>query len=445
MDVIKNDFPEDKLVFLEDGFLDTTSRKTIEGFKNNLKVLIDQTKKEGRVSKFMLIREDDLFPYDWKWTVSSKSTTLEKNVLPLSFELRKQIALEKNSSSNFFGNFLIPVSKEEEEKALEKVDKYTGSVFLPSFFRSTKHFTINTPLGQTGDYNLVDTNRNFIIIDSIDNFLASKYGYSVAYHDSYLDVAHEDLPISEKAIVLINKDRYPEIVKNEKIKEQLKARKVVLYDGDENLAIDMVLTENGVLPSQVGLSYAVYDEEIQNIIDDSIRNLAFCNNLLYDKNHGGSTGHFTSYYDDLNQDYNASLNEIVEYLRKVFPEYANMIKLKSLTDTNFANDLIQQVGSEKLLLALNGYNDLALEDFKKRNLAFRLNRQNITPEIRELFQNTVQLISKYYMGVQNWNYIDSNEQINQLIMQFFQSSTVEEQANAALKLQNLIQENIIKR
>ena len=99
------------------------------------------------------------------------------------------------------------ISDEEIDQALLQVDKTYGSVLLPSKFRSTKHFTINTPLGATGKYNNVESNRDYIIIDDINTFLSSKYAYSVSYRDAYLDISHESLPISEKAIVLINDEK----------------------------------------------------------------------------------------------------------------------------------------------------------------------------------------------------------------------------------------------
>ena len=83
------ELPKDELVSFSDEVLDTNSRETIEKFKHNLEILIRRAKEKGKVDKFMLIREDDYFPYDWKWRVLSPNTNLEKVSTSLSYELRK--------------------------------------------------------------------------------------------------------------------------------------------------------------------------------------------------------------------------------------------------------------------------------------------------------------------------------------------------------------------
>ena len=51
-------------------------------------------------------------------------------------------------------------------------------------------------------------------------------GQYKSYKDSYLDTTHERLPISQDAIVLINQDKYPELIKDDEVREQLKMRKM---------------------------------------------------------------------------------------------------------------------------------------------------------------------------------------------------------------------------
>ena len=191
---------------------------------------------------------------------------------------------------------------------------------MPSYFRSTKHFTINTPLGVTGDYNSVKLGRKFIIIDTMDNFLNSGYAYSVGYRDAYLDVTHEPLKISDQAIVLIDSDKYDDIIKDESIASELESRRVIKFRGDEILAIDMVLSEMSILPSRIGMRYAFYDEEIHKILDSSIIELAEKNNLLLNKSHGGSLspegGHFSNYFDEKNHDRRKYFNDLAAFIRE---------------------------------------------------------------------------------------------------------------------------------
>ena len=58
--------PENELVPFEGEVLNTASLENIAIFKHNLAVLMSRTKAKGKVEKFMLIREDDYFPENWK-------------------------------------------------------------------------------------------------------------------------------------------------------------------------------------------------------------------------------------------------------------------------------------------------------------------------------------------------------------------------------------------
>jgi hypothetical protein len=304
------EFPENELVSfqLKDGVLDTNSRASEEILKHNLEVLVNQAKEAGKIDKFMLIREDDFFPHGWEWNVLSKNTNLEKEQTKLSYKLREQYALREAKHDGYSG---MDSGQTYESKA--RVDKNIGSIMLPSRFRSTKHFTVNTPLEVTGDYNMVSTDRDYIIIDNMNGFLNSGYGYSVAYHDAYLDVSHEGLPISEEAVVLINDKNYNRIIEDSNVAEELAQRKVVRYKGETYLAVNMILSEMGALPSRIGFKYANYDKEIKDILDKSMRDLASENGLFFNKSHAGKEEHFSNYYDDKNTDYQNEKREYIKY------------------------------------------------------------------------------------------------------------------------------------
>ena len=262
------ELPEDELVSFSDEILDTNSRETIEKFKHNLEILIKRAKEKGKVDKFMLIREDDFFPDGWEWRVLSKNTNLEKVCTRLSYELRKAYALEQKGINPYSEIMGINIPNESYEQPIQDIadeDKTLGDILLPSRFRSTKHFTVNTPLEVTGNYNSVHTNRDYVIMDDVNEFLASEYGYSISYRDAYLDISHESLPISTGAIVLIGDENYDRIMSDEKIASQLAQRRVIRFKGDTDIAINMILTERGALPSQVSPQYADYDDEIRTM------------------------------------------------------------------------------------------------------------------------------------------------------------------------------------
>ena len=390
------ELPEGELASFSEEILDTNSPIAIKKFKHNLQILIQKAKTEKKIDKFMLIREDDFFPEGMEWRVLSKNTNLEKAYPKLSLELRKAYALKQSGIEPYrelMGVKIPNATFEQEMEALSKIDKDIGTVLLPSHFRSTKHFTINTPLEVTGDYNNVETERDYIFIDDIAGFLNSGYAYSVDYRDAYLDISHESLPISENAVILINDKNFERVTKDEKIAEELSSRRVVRFKGDETIAIDMILTELGALPSKVGFRYAEYDNEIRDILETSIEGLAKNNNLLFRKSHGGelkpSGGHFSNYYDSKNQDYARALEDFSKFISQKFPE--------QFKDTfRGETKLLEEVEPELIIEAINEYNEHAQEKIKNALENYKEDRKKITPEIHQAFVRTVHKINDFY-------------------------------------------------
>ena len=428
------ELPDNELVPFAEEVLDTNSKENIEKFKHNLEILIKRAKGNGKVDKFMIIREDDFFPDGWEWRVLSKNTNLEKVGTNLSCEIRKAYALEQTGINpyNEMMGMNIPIPSDQVTQSLSKIDKTLGNVLLPSRFRSTKHFTVNTPLEVTGNYNWVDTNRDHVIIDDIHAFLTSGYGYSISYHDAYLDVSHESLPISADAIDLIKDEDYDRIMSDEKIASQLSQRKLIRVKGDIDVAIDMILTENGVLPSQVGTKYANYDDEIRTILDSSIRKLAEKNNLFFDKSHGGELkldggGHFSNYYDEKNQDFEQAHSKFVDFLRQKFPEYEALFPSQLVITSKNSQEIVKNIGTAKLLEAIDEYNELANKQMEQRLEEYKQDRKKITPEIHQKFVETIHLIDNFY---KTHTKCESHEQ-EEAIQKFMQGDTVSEQLQAA--------------
>ena len=445
------DLSEGELVSFSDEVLDTTSRVAEEKLKHNLEILIKQTKEKGKIDKFMLIREDDFFPEDWEWRVLSKDTNLEKESTMLSVELRKAYALEQSGKEPFVElmGMKMPRSYDETMEALSKIDRNIGNVLLPSRFRSTKHFTVNTPLGVTGDYNSVSADRDYIIIDDMNAFLDSGYGYSVAYHDAYLDVSHESLPISENAIVLINDEKYERIMQDEKRAAELAQRKVIRFKGDESIAIDMVLTEMGVLPSQIGFRYANYDNEIRSILNSSIRELAEEHDIFFDMSHAGDVeaqkGHFSNYYDDKNKDYEKAMQEFIGFLREKFPEKEELFPEYLRFTESTSQNIIQALGTTAVLDAIDEYNELAKNKANESLEKYKEDRKNITPEVHDKFVSTIALINNFYKGDKKFEDYDDRLKTEESIQRFLQSSTVEEQLEAAGTVWKLLPSRAIQR
>lgn len=448
----KIDFIDGKIMNItENGVIDTNSYKAIEIYKHNLEVLVNEALEKGHVDKFFIIREDDFFPVNFEWNITSADTNFEKTNLPISSEIRKEIVIERKGLNREVNGMILPISQDEIIEGMKDIDKEFGNVYLPSHFRSTKHFTVNTPLEVTGNYNTVTMERDFIIIDNIKNFLEFGYGYTLAFRDAYLDVSHEALKISDEGIVLINEDKYERIISDDDIKKELEGKKVILYRGDTCLAIDMLLTELGAIPSNISQNYLKHDNRIYDILNNSLENLAKQNNLEYDRGHFGTNGHFTSYYDDKNKEFNIYLDQFCNFLKQKFPEYQELFvpniftnDVKEYSPMQYevtrkrTYEIVRKVGAENLANAINEFNEIMKAKEKENNASLMEKRKTITEEMSNLFKKTTKLISYYFDNKNLFNFDnDMLNKIDESILIFLHNDDPNIQYEAA-KFLNLI-------
>lgn len=433
-------FDSDEMVDIsKDDYIDTTDEESVGKYKNNIRLLIENARKKGFIDKYVTIREDDSFPYDWKWRVASSSSASEYGKCNLTYKIRMSKAEEMVSPLKD-SPIKVPVDEKKLYAAASSIDPMYGRIMMPCHFRSTKHFTINTPLGYTGTYNSgISSDRDFIVIDDISNFINSGYGYSADYMDAYMDITHEELPISDSAVVLINDDRYEDIIRDREIKEQLSGRRVIRYKGDESLAINMALSEMGVLPSKPGGMCDDYDDDVRMILENSMRTLCAENNLLYAQGHGninGVGGHFSDLYDSMYVD-NVSFSErLSTFLKNYFPEYADIIKGDIVKNPD---KIVDVIGADRINGALLLFNDIE----KKRTTALRkkydIRRDMLTDDEKKLFRETVSLINKYYSNELSRN---NDFEIRELIALFYHSSDVDSQISAARDINSYIHKQL---
>jgi hypothetical protein len=418
-------------------FLDASSPINIAKYKSNLRILVKGTRQKRNVNEFMIIRNDDFFPTDWEWCVSSSETGVEKTGSYFAYALRKEIARE-NSGMSLNPLFDVPMDSNKMNLLLDNIDKDVGRIYQPVKYRSTKHFTINTPLSYTGDYNNVDSARAFHVIDKIDNFIESGYAYSASYRDAYLDVTHESLPLSEDAVVLISEDKYADIANNHQLIDQLEGRKVIIFRGDEALATNMVLTEMGILPSRPGNKYMTYDNDVLEILESSMMNFCQVHSIEYDKGHGnidGKGGHFSDIYDGYNQEGNNLQEDFFEFLKSKFPDHINIISATVFNSEDASIRLIREIGTANILQAIDEYNAIALDKSVINLRKYKENRKIITPEISLIFKNTVKLIIDYFnSGMKEYTSMEFQVQIDDLIRLFYHGKCVEDQLLAATEL-----------
>ena len=419
-------------------FLDTTSKEVRAYYIQNLEKLVEEAKRKGSIDKFFLIREDNYFPYEYQWMPTNENTQIELTSTSLSSYLRDEMVQQQFQNPDF--DFYIPIPQEEYYKKMKEIPKTLGNILAPAHFRSTKHFTVNTPLGYTHSYNQVESKRKFIILDSIQNFLDSPYHYSIAYHDAYLDVTHEFLPISDQAIVLMSEENYNNSLNDGDLQNALSKRNVVVFKGDESVAINMVLASLGALPSRPGNPYMEYDSETFQILDQSIQDLANNHHMLYDQSHGNVNskgGHFSDLYDNYYKGNIRFEEEVLEFLKQKYPEYPNLFVYYHTFD-DFINSraylsLIKKVGWQSIVHTFEEYNQKALMDFQKRRQAYIAERNSITLEQHNVFVKTLDFIKENFSSFQ---YLDFKTQsyLQSQMISFFHSFDLQSQLNASYNL-----------
>ena len=427
---------KDAVVSIEPTILDTNNPEQMHAYQTHLKDLIEKAKKDGEVHDFRLIREDDLFPYDWKWRANNKETYREFAKSNFAYYLRMEEAKRRVPVDDRFASlpFEVPHNEERIQEEALKLGPYFGRVYEPVKFRSTKHFTMNTPLAYTGDYNQVESNRRFVVIDTVDAFCDSGYGYSADYKDAYLDISHEELPISKDAIVLISEENYQEIIKDPVIQKQLPERRVVLYRGNEAMAINMVLVSEGVLPYRFQGKYYQYDSDLDTIMTDSMKRFCSQNDLEYSHNHGnlfGKGGHFTDLLDSRREEDKEFPREFSKFLQEQMPEYSGLL---SDTFYRYSYRSLPKAAIPKLVNAVSAYNEWAHEDEVKRREEYDLDRSQITPEIHTLFVDTVKKIREYCT-----EHPELPDDKQKLFQEFF-DGTLFSQVRIAQKIQEVLSE-----
>ena len=333
-------------------------------------------------------------------------------------------------------------NSEQIREEANQLDPSIGAVYGPAHFRSTKHFTINTALGHTGSYNAVETDRNFTIIDTIDNFKKSPYRYSLAYEDAYVDATHEQLEISKDAAILVSKERYEEIKDNEALMSEIAERKLVVYSGDESTAINMYLTEQGIFPNNVGMKFHDYDPELNAILDQSIKDLATETDTPFRLGHGNindAGGHFTSFFDDHNPDYRNWQRDFLTALSDKYPNSKDAPYIMSNYEA--AERFVNEAGVENVMATLEEINRDYAEKAKLTREQYYREREALSSEDKQLMQSTVQRIREYFKDAKAYAY--SHSAVYAPIQTFYQSKSVKEQVEAARQINQFFDQNLV--
>lgn len=443
-------------------YLDLNDSRVIDDFKKNLSFLINEAKQNGKITRFAIVRDEDFLPLDWKWRSYSMYTQMEYSDCFFSSTLRdtlrfNEIKIQRKEKENnrkatksFFNKFFssktlehsveIPPTEKEIEWSLSKFDNSVGKVLVSSRYRLTKHFTINTPLSHTGNYNSVNSDRNFVVIDDASLFFDSPYAFTANYHDCYIDTTHEPLAISENAMVLIAKEKYENIIKNPEISKILSERKLIVFSGDEGLAINIVLAQNGYLPVRFGLDYAEHDCELSQIIEQSMIIKCDEKNIPYDIGHNE---HFSNSLSDNSEEFSAQNKLLYDFLIEKLPGHEQDIPTFPL-EFNFssgirAKNIINSIGTESLLNIIQQFNEFQKEIFERRNQEFLLYQQSLTVQQLECFRKIALLIRKTIANDKKSGKNIDNQTTN-LLKSFYAMGNFDVQLTAAHQLEEILKE-----
>lgn len=54
----------------DQNIIDTEKKENIEKYKTNIQELIEETKENRKINKFVIIRNDDFIPENYTWTIN---------------------------------------------------------------------------------------------------------------------------------------------------------------------------------------------------------------------------------------------------------------------------------------------------------------------------------------------------------------------------------------
>ena len=216
--------------------IDVTSESVKREIIEQREDLLYEKRKQGKydVTDFVVVRATDYIGND---------RTL-KPLFHVPFVIKNnhvvKAAVEDILDEEEHIDFFMDMDRYNERSNMVK------STYLPysSQYRSTVHFAINGLVSShaKGDF----SNRNFIIIDVLSHHLQNNDIRSFRMEDTYM---YGDVSLSPQAVIMIKKDKYEELVLQY---PQLEQYNIVLYVGEEKLAVEMYLNSIGIISEKIG-------------------------------------------------------------------------------------------------------------------------------------------------------------------------------------------------
>lgn len=224
--------------------IDTTDARQVYEYKSKKEELQSQIKDKGYTADdFALIRTTDYLEEDHILKAICKVPFVTNlNNVPATVMYR--ILMEQ---------YNFNIYNDEEDEKLEKLNRIYSP--LSTQYRSTIHFALNGLVSSHTKGNF--DNKNFIIIDKLSHHLGKDDIRSIRMEDTFIN---GEVPLSNDAIVLINEQKYKSLIEQY---PWISTYNIILYRGDEKMAVEMLLTSIGIVAEKIETHSAAYSERTQ--------------------------------------------------------------------------------------------------------------------------------------------------------------------------------------
>lgn len=225
-----------------------------------------QGDKDYTISDCILVRTTNIFPKDKIIQTPANGHAIEERTSDFFREI-----LYSKLNSKYPDRGTNSVSQEQFSKELDEFNIYS------EFYRSTVHFTIN---GLVGNHLLGNfSNRPYIILEPLKYHVVDQSLTGMRVEDTYFN---DDLSLSNESILLIPHNMFEATINNEEYLETLKKFNVVVFDGNDELAVRVVLDSLGY-DSFIINNHGYVDNVQANKMDKCVTDFAKHNNISMDK------------------------------------------------------------------------------------------------------------------------------------------------------------------
>ncbi len=299
-----------------------------------------------------LVRVTDVFPYDGVIHSLSNVPFVHKiNDLPHEVAVTNILNLDEKKQGLSMSE-QIDLTHEISEQAREYSPYSTQ-------YRSTVHFCLNgvvSPhiMGQ----DLVG--RPYAIIDFQKHHESDTNIVAVRGEDTYFE---DQFNLSPDAIVLVD-EKYVDNLANQNITGNFK---VQVYRGDQKLAVEKVLLDNGIVPETIGTDY-ILSSPTSSMIGDYIDSKGYAQDKhCYSMNYRHDDEKNLDLWDKYAKDFYNYLYEQVYGDKTNYLDDINYLSKAGIYDREAFNKLsnfINSIGVDKYKKIVDSYNNAILERVK---------------------------------------------------------------------------------